>query len=152
MKRIDFSFTEFFYLLAFLLYLGGSAMAQIFNGIELSLWLMAFAMVTTFLTTVLPLFSFRWLKLETKGCRFGRGLAIAFQVISWCTFSTAMFFRLTRELSHFQTLIAITTVLWAAWLLIFIYSRHACQPRKPDDTLNTETKPVEIIEENNEDV
>ncbi len=151
MKRIDFSLTEFLYLFAFLLYLGGSAMAQVYNGIELSLWLMAFAMVSTFLATVLPVFGFQWLKLQPKGCRIGHGFAIAVQVASWGTFGAAMFFRLMRELPRFQFLLAITTVLWAAWLLIFIYSRHACQPKKPGDTLNQETTPIQTGEENHEE-
>jgi hypothetical protein len=106
--------------------------------------------VTTFIITLLPLFGFQWLKLKTKGCRFGRGLAIAIQVSSWGTYGTAMFFRLTRELPKFQTLITITTILWATWLLIFIYSRHACQPKGPGATLNQDTAPIQTDEQKHE--
>jgi hypothetical protein len=146
MKRVNFSLNELFYTLSFLLYLAGSSLAQIYNGIELSLWLMAFAMVMTFLTTILPFFGFQWLKLKPQGCRFGRGLAIVIQILSWGTYGTAMFFRLTRELPKFHTLIAFTTVLWATWLLIFIYSRHACQAKEPGATLNQDTPPIQTDE------
>ncbi len=150
MKRVDFSLPEFLYLFSFLLYLAGSSLTQVFNGVELSLWLMAFAVVTTFATTILPVFGFQWLRLKPKGCRFGRSLAVAIQVTSWGTYGAAMFFRLTRELPRFQTLIAITTVLWASWLLLFIYSRHACQPKEAGDTLNRDTAPIQTGEERHE--
>lgn len=151
MKRVDFSLPEFLYTFSFLLYLAGSSLAQVLNGVELSLWLMAFAMLTTMMTTILPVLGFQWLRLKPKGCRFGRGLAVAIQAASWGTYATAMFFRLTRELPRFQTLIAITTVLWAVWLLVFIYSRHSCQPKETSDTLSQDTAPIQTDAEKNEE-
>ena len=151
MKRVDFTLPELLYSLSFLIYLAGSSLSLIFNGFELSLWVMAFAMVTTFGTTILPYLGFKWLKLQPKGCRFGRGIAVALQVASWGTYGTAMFFRLTRELPKFQTLIAITTLLWGAWLLVFIYSRHACLPKGAGDTLIQDAMSTRSVEEKHED-
>ncbi|MDY6872618.1 MAG: hypothetical protein SVR81_01445 [Chloroflexota bacterium] len=127
---------ELIYALAFLLYLGGSSLALIQNGVELSLWLMAFAVVATVCATLLPVLGFKWLKLPRQGCRAGWWIALLIQVASWGAFTAAMFLRLNREIAHFKTLIAITTLLWAGWLLLFIYSRHACRPRNAGDKLN----------------
>ncbi len=127
---------EVFYALAFLLYLGGSSLALIQNGVELSLWLMAFAVVATVCTTLLPALGVKWLRLPRQGCRAGWWVALFLQVASWGTFTAAMFLRLNREIAHFKTLIVCTTLLWAGWLLIFIYSRHACRPVAASDKLN----------------
>ena len=144
MKRLDFSLPEFFHTFSFLLFLAGSVMALIFNGIELSLWLMVFAIVTSLLTTVLPVLGFNWLKLSRKGCRGGWWLALVLQVISWGTYAGGMAFRVMRDTLNFKYLICATLFLWAVWLLILIYSRHACQPKKAGDTLSDETVQVKI--------
>lgn len=136
MKKIPNKIPEWLYTLAFLLYLVGSSMAQIYNGVELSLWLMAFSVVITMSTTILPWLGIHWLRLSKKGCPTGYWLAIIIQAASWGSFGAAMFNRLARNIPRFHTLIALTTLLWAIWLLIFIYSRHACLPRSVDDTLN----------------
>jgi len=119
-------------------------MALIFNGIELSLWLMVFAMAASLLTTVLPALGFNWLRLERKGCRGGWWLALVLQVLSWGIYAAGMFFRVMRDTLIFKYLIGITLFLWAVWLLVFIYSRHACQPKKASDTLSDETVQVKI--------
>ena len=136
MKKIHNKIPELLHILAFLLYLFGSSMAHIYNGVELSLWLMAFTVIITMSTTVLPWMGIHWLKLSKKGCPTGYWLAIIIQMASWVTFSAAMFNRLARNLPRFHTLIMLTTLLWATWLLVFIYSRHACQPSNVDDTLS----------------
>ncbi|MCB2210157.1 hypothetical protein KQH62_04620 [bacterium] len=127
---------EVIYVLTFLLYLGGSSLALIQNGVELSLWLMAFAVVATICTTLLPALGFQWLALPRQGCRAGWWVALFLQLASWATFASAMFLRLNREIPTFKTLIAVTTLLWAGWLLIFIYSRHACRSGHPGAKLN----------------
>ena len=133
---------ELIYSLSFLLYLGGSSYAQAQNGIELSLWLMALAVVTSSMTTILPWLGFRWLKLPAQGSRFGKGLALFIQICSWGSYATAMLFRLYRNQPRFHTLITVTTLLWAVWLIIFIYSRHVFQQSKTGDTLSPASQPV----------
>jgi len=150
-KKSTFSIAELFYVVAFLLWLLGSSIAHILNGVELSLWIMTFAMLLSFAVTVFPWLGFRWLRLEKKGCRAGRWLAYCLQVTSWGVFAYAMFLRLGRSLPHFHTLITIVTLLWAAWLLIFIYSRHACQPEVRSDKLKEETQPIPSEERKRED-
>ena len=141
MKTSRFSIPELNYSLSFLLYLGGSSIAQSQNGIELSLWLMAFAVVISALTTTLPFIGFRWLKLPVQGSRFGRGTALFVQVCSWGSYATAMYFRLYRNLPLFHTLITITTLLWAAWLLLFIFSRHVFRQLITNDKLSPASQP-----------
>jgi hypothetical protein len=152
MKKFKISWPDLFYALAFLLYLAGSSMAHIYNGIELSLWLMAFAMGINASVTVLPWFGIHWLRLARKGSQTGRWLALLMQVSSWGTYAFAMFQRLNRSLPRFQLWTAVTTLLWAVWLLIFVYSRHACESNK-SATLNVEpTQPQHpSIEETLED-
>jgi hypothetical protein len=116
---------EWLYSLSFLLYLFGSSLAQIEHGTELSLWLITFAVVLTVAATLLPLAGINWLRLDRQGNRWGNRLAMLLQVMSWFSFAYAMFLRLGRNLPAFYTWITVTTLLWAAWLLIFIYSRHA---------------------------
>ena len=152
MKKPSFSLPEFFYCIAFLFWLIGSTITHIRNGIELSLWLMGFAILISFAVTVFPWLGFRWLRLEKKGCQFGRWLAVCLQVASWSVFTWAMFLRLNRALPSFHTLIAITTLIWTVWMLLFIYSRHACQPKASDDTLGEETRPNLPVTRNHEDL
>lgn len=125
MKRAAPHIAEWLYSLSFLLYLFGSSLAHIENGAEFSLWLMTFAVVLTMATAMLPLAGIRWLRLNQQGWRTGLWMARLLQVLSWLSFYWAMFLRLGRNLPPFHTWITVTTLLWAAWLLIFIYSRHA---------------------------
>ena len=129
MKRPALHIAEWLYSLTFLLYLSGSSLTHIENGAELSLWLMTFAVVLTIATTLFPVAGIRWLQIEHRGCRAGYWVAMLLQGASWLTFFWAMFLRLRRNLPPFHTLITVTTLLWAAWLLIFIFSRHACRTR-----------------------
>jgi Na+/proline symporter len=147
MKPSRFSVPEFLYNLSFLLYLGGSSYAQAQNGIELSLWLMTFAMVISALTTVLPWLGFRWLKLPAQGSRFGKGAALFVQICSWAAFTAAMYSRITRNLPDFHIFITVTTLLWAAWMLLLIYSRHAFHPTTSSDTLSPASQPKRNGEE-----
>ena len=79
MKSSRFSIPELFYCLSFLLYLGGSSYAQAQNGIELSLWLMVFAMVISAATSILPWLGFRWLKLPLKVLGLGEAWRFFFK-------------------------------------------------------------------------
>jgi Na+/proline symporter len=124
-KRTSLHVVDWLYSLSFLLYLFGSSLAHIEHGSELSLWLMTFAVILTLASTLLPLAGIRWLRLERQGNRWGLGIAMLLQVLSWMAFFWAMSLRLGRNLPPFHTWITVTTLLWAAWLLIFIYSRHA---------------------------
>jgi len=151
MKKKSFSLPEFFYCFAFLLWLAGSTITHIRNGVELSLWLMAFAMMIAFITTAFPWLGVRWLHLEKKGCAFGQRFAICLQVLSWGFFAWAMFLRLNRSLPRFQILIGAVTLLWAIWLLTFIYSRHTCAPKVNGDKLNEETQPYLPVKNTHED-
>lgn len=136
MKKTRIKFPEVVYVTSFLVYLLGSALTYIEFGVELSLWLMTLPILIAAAVTVLPWLGIRWLRLEQKGCQVGRYLAIILQVGSWGTFVRAMMFRLRRYLPPFYIWITLTTLLWAFWLLLFIYSRHACQTQQTDDTLN----------------
>jgi hypothetical protein len=127
MKRTTMHIAEWLYSLSFLLFLFGSSLTHIEHGSELSLWLMAFAVVVTIATTLLPLAGIRWLKLCKLGNPTGFWVAMLLQLIFWTTFFWAMFLRLSRNLPPFHTWITITTLLWGAWLLIFIFSRHTGQ-------------------------
>ena len=125
MKKTSLAPAEWFYSLSFMLFLFGSSLAHIEHGSELSLWLMSFAVILTMATTLLPLAKIRWIRLERQGSRWGMGIALLLQVLSWMSFFWAMSLRLGRNLPPFYTWITVTTLLWAAWLLVFIYSRHA---------------------------
>ena len=129
MKRLVIKLPELLYCLAFLLYLAGSSLTHIENGAELSLWLMVFGVVISMATTTLPWLGIRWLRLSKKGWQSLTRAAIFLQVASWLCFGWAMFLRLGRNLPPFHTLIMITTLLWATWLLTFFISRYACKPR-----------------------
>jgi hypothetical protein len=125
MKKTSLAPAEWFYNLSFMLFLFGSSLAHIEHGSELSLWLMSFAVILTVATTLLPLAGIRWIRLKRQGNRWGVGIALLLQVLSWMSYFWAMSLRLGRNLPPFHTWITVTTLLWAAWLLVFIYSRHA---------------------------
>jgi signal transduction histidine kinase len=136
MRKLTIQFPELLYIFSFLLYLLGSAITLIEHGVELSLWLMTFAAVLTLLTTVFPWLGFKWLKLGKKGSQLRYGLALFLQAVTLASFAYAMSARLNRDLPRFYSSITFTTLLWAIWLLIFIYSRHAYHPTESDDKLN----------------
>lgn len=136
MKRLDITFPEILHCLSFLLYLFASAMTLIEHGVELSLWLMTFAVVISAVTTLFPWLGIRWLALDPKGCQVGHVMSVIIQIASWISFGYAMLMRLARNMDRFYSLITLTTLLWAVWMLIFIYSRHACLPKGLDDKLN----------------
>lgn len=135
MKRVSITVAEILQIFAFLLYLFGSSLTLIEHGAELSLWIMTFAIATSAATTLLPWLGIHWLELDKKGCQAGLWLALLVQITSWGVFGYAMFLRLGRNLPRFFTLTTLLTLLWASWLLILFYSRHACRPNQVDDTL-----------------
>lgn len=135
MNNKTIRFPELLSIFAFMLYLLGSSITLIEHGIELSLWLMTFAIVLNLGTTILPWLDFKWLGLEKKGCRIGYWLSTLFYSSTWVSFAYAMYLRFWRILPRFYTMITITTLLWAAGLFIFIYSRHACKGNATDDKL-----------------
>jgi Na+/proline symporter len=134
-KNKTINFPEILTLFAFMLYLLGSSITLIQHGIELSLWLMTIAVLINILTTILPWLGFNWLALERKGSRIGYWLSVLVNFASWASFGYAMYLRLWRLLPQFYTMITVTTLLWAAGLIIFIYSRHACKGRLTGDKL-----------------
>lgn len=136
MKRCSIQFPEILAMFAFLLYLLGSSLTLILHGIELSLWIMTFAVVIQISTSILPWLGFHWLALEKKGCKVGLWLARIIFFCSWGFFAYAMILRLWRDLPRFYTMITITTLLWALGIIISIYSRHACHDQETDDKLN----------------
>lgn len=135
MKINTIRFPEILELLAYILYLTGSSIAHVEDGSELSLWLMTFAVVISFAIRLLPQLGFGRLKLAQQGCRWGWWLAIILQITSWVTYTIAMVLRMSPNLPSFHTMITLTTLLWSIWLVIFIYSRHACKPLDGNDTL-----------------
>jgi hypothetical protein len=152
MNKSSFSSAELLDSLVFLLWLFASSMAHIRHGIELSLWLMTLAMAFSFAIRIFPWLGIRWLLLEKRGCKGGQRLALLLQAASWGTFAYAMLLRLGRNMNPFHTLIMITTLLWASWLLIFIYSRHACQPKRRGDTLEEKTQQNLSVKEKRENL
>lgn len=141
-KRI--TLPEILYLFAFILYLLGSSITLIHHGIELSLWLMTFAVAVNLFTTILPWLGVNWLALEKKGSKTGYWLSILFNFTSWVSFAYAMYLRLWRILPRFYTMITITTLLWAAGLIIFIYSRQTCKGSITGDKLEEEQTKQEL--------
>jgi hypothetical protein len=135
MNNKTIRFPELLSLFAFMLYLLGSSITLIEHGIELSLWLMTIAVLINLLTTILPWLGFNWLTLERKGSRLGYWLSFLIYFASWTSFGYAMYLRLWRFLPQFYTMITVTTLLWAAGLIIFIYSRYACKSRLTGDKL-----------------
>ena len=135
MKKPNFRFTEILYPLCFLLFLFASDLAHIEHGSELSLWLMTFAFVLNMAAVVFPWLGIRWLKHTPAGCRTGRWLTAVFQFASWGAFAVAMGQRWGRSLDPFHWWITLTGLLWAVWILIFIYARYAFST---GDTLKSE--------------
>jgi Na+/proline symporter len=135
MKKTTLTFTEILNLICFLLFLFASDLAHIEHGSELALWLMAFAIVLTIAAALFPWLGIRWLRMEPKGSRAGRWLAFVIQITSWGTFGYAMILRWRRSLAPFYWWITLTALLWALWLIIFIYSRYAA---RTGDTLDHE--------------
>ena len=136
MKRISITTAEILHIFAFLLYLFGSSLTLIEHGAELSLWIMTFAVSISAATTLLPLLGIRWLHLEKQGCQAGLWLSRLIQIASWVVFGYGMLMRLGRDLTSFYISITWLTLLWAAWLIILCYSRHACRSNPGDDTIN----------------
>ncbi len=136
MRKKVVKLPEWLYIISFLIYLLGSSMTLIEHGVELSLWIMVFAVLITMVTTLFPWIGVQWLKQDKRGSQFGWWLAIILQFITWGTFGYAMFQRLTRNLPLFYNWITITTLLWAAWVLILIYSRYAFLPEQDGDKLD----------------
>lgn len=125
MKKNKIEFPELIKVFSFWLYLLGSSLTLINHGIEMSLWLMTFAVVINVAVSLLPWMGFRWLALSKKGSKTGRWLAVFLNIASWGSFGYAMYFRLWRDLPRFYTMITITTLIWAAEILLFVYSRHS---------------------------
>jgi multidrug efflux pump subunit AcrB len=138
MKHKAINIVDWLYIIAFLFYLLGSSITLIEHGIELSLWIMVFAVLITMVTTLFPWLGVQWLKQDKKGSRFGWWLAISLQFLTWGIFNYALYQRLTRNLPRFYHWITITTLLWAAWLLIYIYSRYAFLPARDSDKLDND--------------
>ena len=143
MKNKTIAFPELLQIFAFMLYLVGSSIALIEHGIELSLWLMTFAVVINIGTVILPWLGVKWLRLNKRGSNLGFWLSILVYLTSWVSFAYAMYFRLWRNLPQFYTMVTITTLLWSAGLLILIYSRHAYKDKRTGDKLEEDqTKPI----------
>lgn len=136
MKKNDIAVSELLKVFTFLLYLLGSSLTLINHGIEFSLWLMTFAVVINIGISILPWLDIRWLTVRKKGSKTGAWLAFLINFASWVSFSYAMYLRLWRNLPQFYTLITITTLLWTAGLLLYVYSRHAFKDRKTGDKLD----------------
>lgn len=136
MEKKNIAFSELIKIFAFLLYLLGSSLTLINHGIEMSLWIMTFAVVINIGVSILPWLGFRWLALTKKGSKTGAWLAFLFNIASGGSFGYAMYFRLWRNLPKFYTMITITTLLWAAGLLVFAYSRYAFTDGKTGDKLD----------------
>ena len=145
MKKPSLTFAEILYLICFLLFLAASDLTQIEHGTELSLWLMSFAVVLTITVTIFPWLGIRWLQIPPIGSRAGRWLARFLQFTSWGTFAAAMIQRWGRNMAPFYNWIALTSLLWALWLLVFIYSRYAFTT---SDTLNKRNRLEKNLDEN----
>ncbi len=140
MKRLNLEMPEIYYILFFFLYLGGSSLAHAENGSELSLWLVATAILLTACVTILPHLGIKWLKLEKKGCPGGMWLALILQIGSWGSALLGFVFRLRPNLIRFHQLLFLTTFLWAGGLLTLLMARHACRPKPTHDTLKPAPK------------
>ena len=133
MKKATLTFPEILYLICFLLFLAASDLTLIEHGSELSLWLMSFAVVLTITVTVFPWLGIRWLQIPPIGSQGERWVARLLQFTSWGTFTAAMIQRWGRNLIPFYWWITLTSLIWALWLLVFIYNRYAFPT---GDTLN----------------
>lgn len=135
MKRSSVTLPEIIQTLCFLIYLFGSSLTLIEHGTELSLWIMALAVLISASTTILPWLGIQWLQMKEQGSQVGRWVSLLLQTASWGTFAFAMLMRLGRNLPHFYRWIVITTLLWATWLLVYIFSRYVCSQRTRGDKL-----------------
>ena len=136
MKRPSLSLPEIFYTLSFLIYLLGSSLTLISHGQELSLWLMFLAVLIAASTTILPWVGIRWIRLDNQGSRAGWWVSFLLQITSWGTFAVAMLMRLGRNFPSFYFWVVTTTMLWAIWLLVLIFSRHVWRIPKINVTQN----------------
>ena len=147
MKRSSLKTAEILYTLSFFLYLFGSSVALIEHGTELSLWLMTLALLISASTTILPTLGIQWLRMNNQGSQAGRRLSLFLQITSWGTFSTAMYYRLGRNFPPFYGWIVITTLTWAAWLLLLIFSRYIWNQPGSGDKLNNNASLQKSTEE-----
>ena len=140
MKRSALSLAEIIQTLCFLLYLFGSSLTLIEHGRELSLWIMALAVFISASTTILPWLGIQWLHMKEQGSQAGQWISRLLQIASWGTFAYAMLMRMGRNLPHFYRWIVITTLLWATWLIVLIFSRHVwSQPNNGDKLSRNES-------------
>ena len=146
MKRSSLTLAEIIQTLCFLIYLFGSSLTLIEHGTEISLWVMFLAVLISASTTILPWLGIQWLRMNQQGSQAGQWASRILQIVSWGTYTFAMLMRLGRNLPRFYLWIVITNLLWAIWLLVFIFSRHVwSQPERGDKLKRNETlkKPSE---------
>jgi len=146
MKRSPLTLAEIIQTLCFLIYLFGSSLTLIEHGTELSLWIMFLVVLISISATILPWLGFNWLSMKKQGSQSGQWISRLLQIASWGSFAFAMLMRLGRNLTQFYYWIVITTLLWAIWLLVFIFSRHVwSQPERGDKLKRNKTlkKPSE---------
>ena len=136
MKSARITLQEILNIIAFLLFLFGSSLTHIEHGSELSLWLMTFAVIITTSATILPWLGIQWLQTDTKSIRLLQIGSLLTRFAAWGTFGYAMFQRWARNLPAFHSWITLTTLLWAASIILFIYSRRRCQTGDKSDTLS----------------
>jgi hypothetical protein len=144
MKKNKLDLAEILYVACFFLFLFASDLTFIEHGSELSLWLMTFAAVLTISAALFPWLGVRWLRIPLKGSRFGRWAARLFQLASWGAFAAAMIQRWRRNLTPFYWWITFSSLLWALWLVIFIYNRYALDR---GDTLNEKKGKIKGFED-----
>ncbi len=123
MKRSAVNTPEWLYGITFLIYLLGSSLGHIENGSELSLWIMAMALIITIAVTVLPWTGIQWLHDDHHTRQVSWWIALLIQISSWVMWGLAVFERLQTNLPGFHTRLTFTTLLWAIWLLIFLFTR-----------------------------
>jgi len=136
MKRSSLTLAEIIQTLCFLIYLFGSSLTLIEHGTELSLWIMFLVVLISISATILPWLGFNWLRIKKQGSQAGQWVSRLLQIASWGSFAFAMLMRLGRNLPRFYLWIVITTLLWAVWLLVFIFSRHIWSQSNGGDKLN----------------
>jgi multidrug efflux pump subunit AcrB len=138
MKPRAINAPEWLYGIAFLVYLIGSSLAHIENGSELSLWIMTMALAVSMSVTVLPWLGIQWLRDDHHVRKISWWIALLIQLSSWSSFMYAVYERLRTNLPRFHTWLTATTLLWAAWLLIFLFTRtpktHQQQPHPSSNT------------------
>jgi hypothetical protein len=130
MTRKSINTPEWLHATAFLIYLIGSSLGLIENGSELSLWIMAMALVITISVTVLPTLGIQWLRDDHHSRKVTWWIALMIQVSSWGSFVFAVYKRVRSNLPSFQSWLIFTTLLWAIWLLIFLFTRTSTTQRQ----------------------